>query len=157
MNILCCFCQYLKAKAGKESPTSLKSKITFSLSASDYRRANRVIFSAIQKEKFPSEFDSIEREKKVTKQSKIVSLSPYLDEENKNLPLFRVSGRIHHREDGKKSSNHPIILPRDHLIVPLLIQHHHQIHGHVGIQHMRANLQQSVWIIQDGAAVRSFL
>ena len=113
-------------------------------------RAMRFIFAALQRSLGP-EYESLSSNGQVKKSSRLARLNPFLDMES-HPPIIRVGGRIYRRGG---DNNHPVILPREKEIVPLLIRHKHDILGHGGIEHTRAELRERVWILQDKRAVKS--
>ena len=52
--------------------------------------------------------------------------------------LMHVGGRLHHapvKDDGK----HPIILPKKHHVVNLIINYYHKASGHSGVEYTISN------------------
>ena len=69
-----------------------------------------------QREAFPSDLESLERTKTVSKRSKLLSFTPYLDESN----VIRVGGRLD-RAQLPYEVRHPIILPQKHRLTELIV------------------------------------
>ena len=43
---------------------------------------------------------------------------------------------------------HPMILPSRHVVTDLLIKHYHEIEGHVGPQHILAQIRKKFWVLK---------
>jgi len=54
-------------------------------------------------------------------------------------------------------ARHPIILPKGHHIVKLIIKYYHHISGHSGLEYTLALIRQRYWIINARSTVRSVL
>ncbi|KAF4514212.1 UNVERIFIED_CONTAM: hypothetical protein B566_EDAN019445, partial [Ephemera danica] len=70
--------------------------------------------------------------------------------------VLRIGGRLslsNYDEDSK----HPIILPKRHHVVDLIIRHHHEEEGHCGHSHVLTAIRRRFWIINGGAAVKRVL
>lgn len=76
-------------------------------------------------------------------------LSPFLD----NFGLIRAKGRLSNSEFG----TNPIILPKHHYLVSLLIHHTHVKLGHAGPQHVRYILSLNYWILAARQIIRSVI
>ncbi|XP_059048166.1 uncharacterized protein LOC131843520 [Achroia grisella] len=76
-------------------------------------------------------------------------LSPFLDE----FGLLRARGRLSNAED----SPTPIILPKKHHLVSLLIRHTHVRLGHAGPLQVRYALSSDYWILAARQVIRSII
>lgn len=67
--------------------------------------------------------------------------------------VLRVGGRLEYPTCDFESK-HPVILPKCHPVVDLLIRHYHEAHGHVGCNHVLSLIRKKVWIVQGLQAVK---
>jgi hypothetical protein len=125
----------------------LQGQRTAALMVEDIRKAERLIIKMVQKESFPEEIEAMKIADDGMAEVKISSplneLDPFIDEEG----VLRVGGRLR-RSQLRKELKHPIILPKEHHITKLLIQHFHQRVEHQGrgmtINEIRSN---GFWIL----------
>ena len=93
---------------------------------------------------------SLEAEKEILKNSKILQFSPFIDQQR----LIRAQGRI-----GKSQLNfetmHPILLHWKHHVVEIFLQNKHKNSHHEGTEHVRNIVQQKFWIPGIRNALRS--
>ena len=87
----------------------------------------------------------------ITRSSSIYKLDPQLIN-----GLLCVGGRLRYApiEDEKK---HPVILPKKHHVVDLIVRHFHTISGHSGQEHVLSLTRERFWIIKARVAVRSII
>ena len=110
------------------------------------------IIKEIQRIEFNSEIKSIESRGFVPRNSKILPLSPFLDSDK----ILRVGGRL-------KNSNlafptkHPILLPRSHHLVKLIIEFYHKLSLHSGTSVVLSLIRQKFWIPAGRNTVRKIL
>ena len=88
------------------------------------------------------------RRKSVKKSSSIVKLDPEL-----HGGLLCVGGRLRHAPI-EEDQRHPVILPKKHHVVDLIIRHHHLLSGHSGQEYVLSLIRKSFWIIKGRVAVR---
>ena len=88
----------------------------------------------------------------VSSKSKLISLSPFLDEHG----IVCVGGRIE-RADIPFCSRHPIVLSPDQEFTRLIIMNCHERLKHEGVDHVRNELRQQYWILRCRATVRKIL
>lgn len=82
----------------------------------------------------------------------LLRLNPFLDEEG----LLRVGGQLK-RSVLDPDERHPVIVPRDSSLVPLLIDHAHRRTLHGGTQLTLATLWQRFWILSGRSLVKTFI
>ena len=86
------------------------------------------------------------------KQSKLVSLTPFLDEDD----IIRVGGRI-----GKAAipfvTRHPNVLDSSGDLAKLIVMDTHNKLGHAGVDNVRNELRQQFWILRCKATVKKNL
>lgn len=119
--------------------------------AEDYRQAERVILQRAQLDSFPQEYSLLKAGKLVPRSSRLLTLSPEMDE---NGELIRVGGRLRRSEDLEPTTLHPVILDPRHPTTRLLIQDFDiQLH-HPGPERVFAELRRRFWILRGREAVR---
>ena len=121
-------------------------------SVEELERAKKILIRQEQIKAFPSEFKDLKRGRPVHKQSKLVSLTPFLDEDD----IIRVGGRI-----GKAPipfvTRHPIVLDSSSDLTKLIIIDTHNKLGHAGVDNVRNELRQQFWILRCKATVKKNL
>ena len=82
--------------------------------------------------------------RKLSSQSKLLGLSPRLDD-NKTM---RSDGRLKYAEFLPYDVRYPIILPRKNWITKLIVKHHHELGNHnAGTNQTLSLLSSKYWII----------
>ncbi|PFX28501.1 hypothetical protein AWC38_SpisGene6805 [Stylophora pistillata] len=84
----------------------------------------------------------------VKKSSSIAKLDPEL-----RNGLLCVGGRLRHAPI-EQERRHPIILPKNHHVVDLIVRHYHLLSGHSGQEYVLSLIRKSYWIIKGRVAVR---
>lgn len=98
-----------------------------SLRVEELERAKCKIVKLVQGSCFAREFKDLSQQKVVSRSSQLAKLDVFLDEDK----LIRVGGRI--RGSGLSDEvKHPLILPSDHELSWLIIQHFHELTHHQG-------------------------
>ncbi|XP_033756115.1 uncharacterized protein LOC117338860 [Pecten maximus] len=82
--------------------------------------AERLIIIEIRREAFSREIDCLLNGKELQKDSSILSLNPFID----NDGIVRIGGRFNNADPSKMEKN-PVLIPRLHHVATLLIRHHH--------------------------------
>ena len=135
---------YVQRALNKHKPATLVGSIE------EREKANATIFKLLQQEHFGEEMKYLKAEKEISKRSKILQFSPFLDEEG----LIRAKGRI-----GKIqldfNAKHPILLHWKHHTVELFLRNEHKDNQHEGAEHVRNIVQQKTWILGIRNAIRS--
>lgn len=90
-------------------------------------QAKSTIIKTVKREVYSEEFESLIKYGKISQRSTLLRLDPFVDEEG----LLRVGGRIHY-DDISDPEKHPLILPPNHHVTDLLIQHYHDQVAHQG-------------------------
>ena len=101
-----------------------------SLSLEEYSTVRIAFVKILQRQCFSPEIAALEAGRTVQQDSKLIRLSPFLDENG----IIRVRGRVQLSELAYESK-HPIILPRCHGTM-LLIQYIHISQNHPGVDTM---------------------
>ena len=77
------------------------------------------------------------------------SLSPFRDDQG----ILRVGGRVS-KAVVSYDCKHPVLLPHDHWISPLIVRHAHQI-GHHGVATTTAKTRRKYWILRANDLAKS--
>lgn len=138
---------------------SLSSKIdnnqkpnSIAFSGQELQHATYMIIKWAQSESFVTEIADLQKNKALTKNSKLLQLTPFLDKDG----LLRVGGRLKNTNlpfDNK----HPMILSPSHRISHLLIKYEHLRLLHAGCQAVLASLRTNYWILNGKNAVKKVL
>lgn len=105
-----------------------------------------------QKEAFSDEISSLAKNKEINRNSKLKSLSPFLDE-NK---VLRVGGRLKNSKL-THNSKFPMLLPAKHKLTDLIIEYEHKRTLHSGAQCTLAHVRQNFWPLNGKQRVRSLI
>lgn len=130
--------------------TPTQTKISGMISNAEWAKAEIVVLRLVQKLSFPQEYDSIENNRLLPRNSKILQLSPFLDSDG----LMRVQGRLQNASVNQ-SQKHPIILPKHHHVTKLIIRRYHQDTLHGGTSLVLATSRQKFWILDARRAIGS--
>ena len=84
----------------------------------------------------------------VKKSSSIAKLDPELRD-----GLLCVGGRLRHAPI-EQEQRHPVILPKKHHVVDLIVRHYHLLSGHSAQEYVLSLIRKSYWIIKGRVAVR---
>ena len=111
------------------------------LSTNELMEAERAVIRTLQRYEFASELKCIEKQKVLTKKSRLFKLCPYVDDHG----VLRVGSRL------GKLANYiefisPAIIPETGHITELIIVQTHLRHLHAGVQHVLAQIRQKYWI-----------
>ena len=105
-----------------------------------------------QAKAFGVELEELKGGLPVKKQSKLVSLSPFLDEDE----IICVGGRIG-KADISFVAHHPIVLDSSSELTKLIVLDTHQGLGHAGVDNIQNELRQQYWILRCKATVKKVL
>ncbi|XP_059049486.1 uncharacterized protein LOC131844585 [Achroia grisella] len=119
--------------------------------ASDIQKAEIAILRKSQIDSFSQEMALLHDSKPLPKSSKLLSLSPVLDEEG----LLRLDSRIKRQKNVDCDVVSPIILDGRHPAVRLLIRHYHVKAAHTFNELVCNELKQRFWIFRCRSEVRS--
>ena len=99
--------------------------------------AENSIIRTAQREAFAMEYIALLKGKKLSSQSKLLGLSPRLDD-NK---IMRSDGRLKYAEFLPYDVRYPIILPRKDWVTKLIVKHYHELGNHnVGVNQTLSHL-----------------
>lgn len=129
-----------------------KQKLTDSLTHNELQNAERAIIKIIQRENYADEIKALRKNKSVKNSSSILSLSPFLDENN----ILRVGGRIK-RADLPFDAKHQISMPNKHEITMFLIRDILEECLHGGTKLTESVVRQRFWIPQSQRTIKTVL
>ena len=120
------------------------------LSTVELKTTERFWLREAQRYAFSMELDLIRKDKPLPRSSKLITFRPFIDGEG----LLRVGGRM---ESNKLSysKRHPVLLPRDHRVVELLINYEHLRLLHARPTLVCASLAQRFCIIRGRRTIRA--
>ena len=127
------------------------------LSVNEIKEAEIAIIKYVQKRGFEGELISFgnaskqeqERSSRVKKCSSIYKCNPILKD-----GIIRVGGRLRHAPL-ENEMKHPVILPKKHHIVKLIIDYYHRASGHSGVEYTLSLIRQRFWIVGARSSVRN--
>ena len=130
------------------------------ISVTEFNAAEREILRLVQIEYYGDELTRVthsaqpncqRKPKSMKKSSSIYKLDPILVND-----LLRVGGRLQ-RAPIDDEAKHPIILPKKHHVVQLLVRHFHHSSGHSGIEDTLSLIRRRYWIVKGRSSVRSIV
>lgn len=125
-------------------------KISGPLTVEELNKSFNFLCTISQQESFPIEFKALSNEKFLNTKSKILSLSPFLDNDN----LIRVGGRID-ASTYPYNKRHPVLLDSSHYLCKLIFRAEHIRNMHAGPQLLLATVRQTVWPIKGRLLARA--
>ncbi|XP_029173279.1 uncharacterized protein LOC114942137 [Nylanderia fulva] len=111
--------------------------------------ALRVAVRCVQRHAFPGEHKQLTEGRSVDGGSRILSLTPFMDEHEIN----RVGGRINNATL-PYDARHPVLLPKSHRLTILIIQREHVKNLHSGLQATMHAVRRRFWPLAARSAVR---
>ncbi|XP_062704467.1 uncharacterized protein LOC134286808 [Aedes albopictus] len=128
------------------------------LKQEEYEKAERCLLKIAQSECFIDELKVLSRNQcrpvsqwmVIEKASPLYKLTPMIDEDG----LIRMEGRVERAESLPFDLRFPVILPGDHRITRLIVQHYHERSGHGYRQAVKNELRQLYYIPHVDAVVR---
>lgn len=122
-----------------------KNKIAsqLSLSVEELEEASSLLIRQAQNETFPNDLRDLKKGGETSINSKIRSLSPFLDKEG----IIRVGGRLQ-ASKLPYDTIHPILLCNKHLLTRLIMEDLHREHKHAGPQALLGLTRQRFWPTQ---------
>ena len=149
----------------------LKTELTIpigQLQVNDFEAARCAILKAMQSQIFPGVAKSLSSRKANDESAGMSAITQETATRNpqvreiRNLSpvlingLLCVGGRLQNASL-PLTAKHPIILPHEHPVTDLLIKHHHEKEGHLGVNHTLADLNKGYWILKGRSAVKKVL
>ncbi|XP_029162628.1 uncharacterized protein LOC114934145 [Nylanderia fulva] len=121
------------------------------ITAFEYMQSRNFWLHMIQAEVFKQELYLLKSNKRLSRNSALISLNPFLDANG----LLRVGGRLEHSHLPFQSK-HPVLLA-DHPITTMLIRYTHIASLHAGLQSTLSKIRQEFWIIKSRPLVKSVI
>ena len=121
------------------------------LTVEEVHQAEKCIIWHVQKEVYEDEINRLKSRVVVSKSSSLRRLDPVMVGE-----LLSVGGRLKHAALSDEAK-HPVILPKKHHIVDLIVRHYHHKSGHSGVEHVLSLIRERFWIVKARVAVRKIL
>lgn len=118
------------------------------LTPSEVESASNRVCWLLQKDEFSEEINLLRKGKPCT--ARVNRLAPFLDGEN----VIRVGGRLRNSLLDTQSK-HPILLPKKHHVVNILIDYFHVRELHSGPVQLQATITQRYWILSARSIIRS--
>ena len=112
------------------------------LTVQEIQEAETLLFKWILHEEFGADILALTQNQPLSKKSKLLSLTPFLDERG----IMRIGGRLS-KADIQSSAKHQLIFPDKHHIVQLLIRQYHE-KSHFGREYVLSAIRQRFWVIQ---------
>lgn len=122
------------------------------LSTVELKNTLHIFIRLSQQMYFSSELSSLQGQRFISKQSKIASLNPFIDNEG----MLRVGGRLQ-QSNLSYDSKHQLILHPHANIAQLIIHSEHLRLLHAGVQLTQFSLRQRYWILRDKLTIRSII
>ena len=113
--------------------------------------ARETILIVVQKETFTSEYQCLKSNSPLKIRSKLLQLSPILVNN-----LIKVGGRLRH-SNLPQYHKHQTILPANHHVTTLIINHFHENYHHCGRDQTLAVIREQFWIINGKSIVKRSL
>ncbi|KAI5640762.1 mab-21 protein domain-containing protein [Phthorimaea operculella] len=128
------------------------AKLLGPLSTDELRKSFSLLVREAQKQSFPKEYQALSKGQVVGPRSKILSLSPFINEDK----VLLVGGRLD-RSTYTYSKKHPIILDSKHHLTKLIFQHRHVQLMHAGPQLLLYSIRESIWPVSGRRLARSIV
>ena len=100
------------------------------------------IVKCVQTEEFEAEIRNLEQRKQVNSKSKIINLTPFLDQSL----VIRVGGRLD-RSNLSIDQKYQMLLPAKHHLTTAIFRHEHIKNNHAGPQLLLSIVRQKFWTI----------
>lgn len=114
-------------------------------------KATRVVCRSVQMEFYADEYSKLVNGRNISQSSSLFALKPYLDEEG----LIRLHGRTDNADALSSGAKRHILMPREHRVTHLLVQHHHEKNAHQMENATIAAVRHLFWVPQLRVLVRS--
>ena len=141
---------YNNCKKKKEGEPLLLNKYP---TAEEISEALSCWLTLVQNEYYPEERERLGMKQHLKRDSKIIQLTPFLEEET---GLIKMQGRLQNAKL-TESEKHPIILPHQSPFVKSLVEHIHCQQLHAGINQTLIALRNNYWITRARSLVKSIV
>ena len=126
------------------SPLTSTEDTVGNLTTLELQRAEEEIVRQVQKATFPKVFETLSK------------ISPATNERLVKKTIQKVGTSIFKLNEDE-DLKYPYILPNDHHVTELIIQHNHSSVGHMGQESVLSSLREKFWIVKGRSAVRRVL
>ena len=130
----------------------MQQELSGVLSSAELLNAEIFVIKDVQHTTFDEEVELLRSGNTLHSGHYLSLLSPFIDEKG----CLRVGGRLR-RAKLPVSAKHQLILPKDHPVTKLIINHEHVSNGHIPPEYVLSNLRQRYWIINGRCVIRSVL
>ena len=120
------------------------------LTISEIEKGTTTLLKLVQNECFFDDIQNLKTKNRVSNNSKLRALSPFIDDQG----LIRLGGRLK-LSTLNYDTKHPILLPAKHAFTRLVIESEHQRTLHSGIQCTLSHVRQKYWPIHGKNAVKA--
>uniref|UniRef100_A0A8D8WZP0 Integrase catalytic domain-containing protein n=1 Tax=Cacopsylla melanoneura TaxID=428564 RepID=A0A8D8WZP0_9HEMI len=117
------------------------------ISVQDLEKSEEKLLQELQESSFDKDIDNLKKNKSCS--NDLMKLRPFMD---KNL--LRCGGRLSNADHLAYEHIHPVVLPKKHHVVDLLIDYHHKNNFHTGPHLVIAILRTKYWILGCRDTVR---
>ncbi|GFW76611.1 integrase catalytic domain-containing protein [Trichonephila clavipes] len=124
----------------------------FYITADEIQNAEYFWLKCVQSEFYSAEILALKQNEQLRSSSEIMSLVPYLDENN----LLRLTGQLL-EADLCFGEKHPVILPRRCKFTELLVIREHERIGHCGVSATLTQLRKKYWIPKSRQLVKTMI
>ena len=121
------------------------------ITVDEMKVAEQEILRYLQRQDFQEELKALRNKEGVKKSSSLYRLDPIIIN-----GTLRVGGRLL-RSTVPQDSKHQLILPKNHHVTKLIIQHYHHMSGHSGREYVLGLLRCKYWLIHANRSVRNVL
>ncbi|XP_026331205.1 uncharacterized protein LOC113238591 [Hyposmocoma kahamanoa] len=125
--------------------------LTGQVDLSTMERAERLLLQHAQLESFSEELTAIKNNKPLHRNSRLLSLSPFLDEHG----LLRVGGSIDAATDVDLEVKRPVIMDGRHPVAKLIVRHYHVQAAHGNQETVVNEVKQRYWLLRLRPTVKS--
>lgn len=123
------------------------------LTVNELSESLEVLIKLAQLNSFPREVNCLKKNKGLDRNSKILSLHPFLDPQG----ILRVGGRLLNAKHIEFDQKCPIILPYKHQLTELIIKAEHIKNLHAGVQNLLSILRLTYWPINGKNMVKKVI
>ena len=123
------------------------------LNGRDIAEAEEWLVRESQRRSFRKEIERIREKKELPKDSRLLGLNAYIDEEGR----LRLAGRIENAPDIEHDTKRPMILDGRDRFTQLLVMHTHEDMAHSGVETVLARLRQKFWLICPRQTVKKVI
>ena len=121
------------------------------INADDIKHSERTILMLVQKHCFNDEYEALVKGREIKISSSLSRLKPIMVDQ-----LLRVGGRLSN-SNLQFNEKYPIILPSNHHVTSLIIQHIHESVGHCGRNYVLSKSRECYWVIHGNSTIRKVL